>query len=433
MSQGLLACLLIGWPLVARERLASANQSSQSESASAHPSLLVAMSVVGAVFLTGLSNGPGLKTAELPQGVPVNATNLAEGISANFGSQKRIQVIVRAPRTAWATLKADDFSASVDVKALAEGTHEVPVAVTSKRSEVEVVRTKPTRVTVALEPVIRKTVTVVARFSGKAADDLVPDDPVFTPDKVEVTGPKSIVSDITQAVTQISLDNQKEKIEQKFQLVALSSSGSVIEDVTFTPAEVAASVALVKAGKLKTVGIRVKTTGQPASGYWASEITTTPSTLLVTASADLLDKLNSVETDAVPLTGLSKDIEVQVGLALPSGVAAAETIGKITVRIKLAETATTRSITPTIVYEGVDAGLKVTAISPTSVNMIVSGFSNTLAGLSGSDIQLKLNLSPYKSAGTYAVTIQNTFFTLKDGVSLVSFLPSVINVTLEVK
>lgn len=441
VSQALLIVLLVGLPVFAQEQLEQLFrqriQSNYTEAPSTehtiHPVLGVTLALIAGLLLTGLSSGPRFKTAELPQGVAVTAANIKEGMSAHFGSQKRIQVIVRAPRTAWATLDAEDFSASVDVKNLAEGTHEATVAVTSKIPDIEIVRVKPSRVTVALEPVIRKTVVVVARFSGKAADDLVPDDPVFEPDKAEITGPKSIVQDITQAVAQISLDNQSQKIEQKYQLVALSSSGSVIEDISFSPAEVNVKVALVKAGKLKTVGVRVKTTGQPAGGYWVSELTATPSTVLVTATADILDKLTVIDTDAVQVAGLAKDTEVSVGLAFPSGVVAADSTSKVTVRLKLSETSTTKTVTPTISYEGVDPSLKVTALNPASISAIVSGAPAVLGGLGGNDVLLKLNLSAYKSAGTYSVTITNSMFTLKEGISLASFLPSAINVTLELK
>lgn len=439
LSQAAIILLLVGLPLVAEDRLKSLFGTGNSDNGlvsptpGIHPVVLVLLSIIGGLLLTGLSSGPKFKTAELPEGVPVSAANLPEGISANFGSQKRIQIIVRAPRSTWSTLDAADFSASVDVKGLPEGTHEAAVAVSSKLTDVQIIRTKPTKVTVALEPVIRKTVVVVARFSGKANDELVPDDPVFEPDKVEVTGPKSIVGDVTQAVAQISLDGQSQKIDQKYQLVALASSGSVIEDVTFSPAEVVAKVALVKAGKLKTVGIRVKTTGQPASGYWISEVVATPSTVLVTASADLLDKLTVIDTDSISVTGINKDTDFSIGLAFPAGVVAAESTSKVTVKLKLSETTSTKAITPTISYDGVDAALKVSSINPTSVSAIIAGTTAALAAATGNDIQLKLNLSAYKTAGTYAVTIPNSYFVLKEGLTLVSFLPSTINVTLELK
>ncbi|QQG50161.1 MAG: hypothetical protein HZB70_01060 [Candidatus Berkelbacteria bacterium] len=440
LSQLILTVLIVGLPLFFEEKwLALFNRGTTNDFPSApkprylNTFWMALISLVVGLLFAAISNGPGVKTAELPQGVAVSATNLKEGISANFGSQKRISVIVQAPRSVWATLKDEDFSASADVKNLEEGTHEVAIMVTSKKSDVKIVRTKPTKVTVTLEPVIRKTVAVVARYVGKAGNDLVPGDPVFDPDKAEITGPKSVVEDVSQAVVEVKLDGLAQNIDQKFRLVALNSSGQVIEDVTFLPVEVAAKVPLVKAGKLKTVGIKVKTTGAPTAGYWVEQLLPTPSTVVVTGSADALDKLTFIETDAVSVSGLSADSEVQITLAFPSGIAAAEPINKVTVKIDLSETNSVKTIAPTITYDGVDASLKVTTINPTSVSVVVSGTNQVLNALNGGDINLKLNLSAYKSAGTYAVTIKNENFVMKEGTALVSFLPSVINVTLELK
>ena len=438
LSQVLIVVLLIGLPIFFEEKWLGLFTKKEltvtpEEPAYLHPIVMGILALVTSLILVGLHIGPGIKTAELPQGVAVSAASVKEGMSANFGSQKRVSVIIRAPRSTWATLKDSDFTATVDVKGLDEGTHDVPLLLASKREDVQIVRSKPSRVTVTLEPVIRKTVGVVARFSGKAGNDLVPDDPIFNPDKTEITGPRSIVEDIGQAIVQVKLDGQTQAINQKYRLVALNSSGQAIEDVTFAPAEVETKIALVKAGKLKNVGIKVKTTGQPAAGYWVQDLVVTPAVIVVTGPVDALDNLTAVETDTVSISGLNKDTDVTATLAFPSGITAAETVAKVAVKIRIGETSTTKSIVPTISYEGVDPSLKVASINPTSINTIVSGTSSALGSVNGSDVLLKLNLSPYKSAGTYAVTIKNDFFSLKEGVSLVSFLPSAISVTLELK
>jgi YbbR domain-containing protein len=437
-SRLMLLVLLVGLPIFFEEQwLALFNK----EPLVAPPSrpkflngfLLGILALFLGLLFVGLNNGPGVRTAVLPEGVRVSAANTAEGISANFGSQKRIQLIIRAPRAVWASLGEEDFSAVADVKSLSEGTHEVAVSVSSRHPEVEIVRASPAKITVTLEPVIRKTVLIVARYSGKAADELVPGEPIFDPDRAEVVGPRSLVQDITQATVQVKLDSHAKDIEQKLSLTALNSSGHLIEDVVFAPAEVAVKIPLVKAGKLKSVGILVKTVGQPAAGYWVESLTVTPPIIAVTGSVDALEKLSNVETDTISISGLSADTELAARLLFPPGIVAAENVDKVTVRLKIGQTSTTKQIVPTISYEGVDPSLKVTAITPTAVNLVISGTSSALADILGGDVLLKLNLSPYKSAGTYAVTIKNEFFTLKEGVSPVSFLPSVINVTLELK
>lgn len=438
VSQGVLIVLLIGLPIFFEEKWSGLFRSDPAavpaavEPAKLSGGLLGILAVLVAAVVVGLGTAP-VKTAELPQGVLVSAAGLQEGISANFGTQKRINVIVQAPRSVWGTLKSDDFSAAVDVKNRDEGTHEVPVTVTSKNPQVKIIRAKPERLTVTLEPVIRKTVLIVAKFSGKAGEELVPDEPVFDPEKVEVTGPKSIIEDIAQAVAEVKLDGLTGKIDQKVALTALSSAGSVVEDVSFSPPEVQVQVALIKAGKLKTVGIRPKITGVPQTGFWVETVTVTPATVTVTGTADLLDKLSLVETDSISVSNLNTDTEITVALSLPAGIAVADSTTKVTAKLKLSPNAMTKQVAPSISYEGVDPSLKVTGLNPTSLNAIIAGSSALLANLGTSDVVLKLNLSPYKSTGTFSVTIKNEHFELKSGLTLVSFLPSAISVTLESK
>ncbi len=437
IAQAAIVVLLIGLPLFFEEKwlsmFAKKDVSYQAEPNFMHPIVIGLISIIAAFLLAALNNSPTVKTAELPQGVAVSAANLKEGLSANFGSQKRISVIVRAPRQTWEKLKSEDFAASINAEQLAEGTYDVTVAVTSTNPEAKIIRVKPSHVTVTIEPVIRKTVPIVARYTGKAANELVPGDPIIDPEKAEVTGPKSIVDDISQATLQINIDNQSAPISQKYQLVALSSSGSRIEDVTFGPAEAVVKLSFVKAGKVKNVPIKVKVDGQPSSGFWVESVSTDPAIIPVTGEIDTLEKMTFIETETVSLSGLNDDKQQSVNLKFPSGITSSDGTSKVTVSLKVSPASTTKSITPTYVYLGLDPSLKVTSITPTSINAIVSGDSSLLSGLSSNDVKLNINLSAYKSAGAYAITIKNDSFELKTGVSLVSFLPSAINVTLDNK
>lgn len=437
LSQVLLVVLLVGLPLFFEEKwstlFSAPDPSVQVTPRRHHPFLLGVFSILLGLLFAGLSNGPALKTAELPQGVSVSAANLPAGVSANFGTQKRINVIVRAPSSTWGKLTSEDFSATVDVKGLSEGTHDLQVSLSTRLPDVQIIRSKPDHVAVSLEPVIRKTVAVVARFEGKAANDLVPGEPTFNPDKVEVTGAKSIIEDITQAVVQVKLEGATQTLEQKLQAVALTPNGSVIEDVSFLPAEVETRVSLVKAGKQKTVGVKPRVTGQPATGYWVENIQVTPSTITITGEVDLLEKITSIDTDQISVSGLSVDTDTTATLAFPVGIVSTEGLAKVTVKIKISESSTVKQIQPTISYVGLDPSLKVTSINPTSVNSIVAGTQILLASITSGDALLKLDLSAYKSAGTYSVNIKATDFELKNGVSIVSFLPSAISVTLELK
>lgn len=393
-------------------------------------SSLIGLSLVLAIALVLLGNGVTNKTAELPQGIPIEALNLADGLSAKLGSERKVQIIVSAPRQTWQTLTEDSFSATVDVAKQGEGTYDLPIMVTSKVSGVEVRRVKPTRLSVTVEPVIRKTVPIVAKFSGKAGNDLVADTPTFNPEKVEITGPKSVVTDLTQVIANVKLNGETGPLDQKITLVVQDSSGEVIQGVTVNPESVNLKVNLVKAGKLKTVGIVPVITGTPKAGLWVKGISVTPGVVTLTGPVDELEKITQISTAPVSVNGLDSDTESKATLSFPSGITAADDIKTVTIKISLTTSSTIKSITPQLVYANLSPALQVTSTNPTSIIAIISGPTDKLAALADGDVKINLELSAYKSAGNYSLTIRNADFVLPDGVSLVSFLPSAIGVTL---
>lgn len=434
LSKAILTLLIVGLPLYLDEHwlnlFGDKNVPAGQTSWLGIPTLVI-ISIAGAFLIVGASNGISTRTAELPQGITLSAVNLPDGMSASFGSQTKVAAIVTASRDKWQSLTADNFSANVDVAEQGEGTYDLTVNVTSKVDGVTIVRTKPSRVVVTVEPLIRKTVFVTPRYTGKAGEELVPDEAVMTPNKVESEGPKSVVTDLTQGVIQVQLNGETDAIKQKYSIVALNSSGEVIPSVTFDPAEVEASIPLVKAGKIKTLGIRPVLSGQPASGFWVKTITADPSVVSVTGPADVLTELKEISTEAVSVAGLNSTTTLQAVMALPNGITVADKTGKISLKIEIDQVPTTKSINPEFVYDGLSSSLKVSSTNPTSISVLVSGPSNQLSSLGSSDVKLKLNLGPFQSAGTYSVAIKNSDFVLPEGVSLVSFLPSAVSVTLE--
>ena len=396
-----------------------------------NPLLVGLFSVMGAFLIVGASSGIGAKTAELPTGIPLVAVNLPSGMAASFGGQVTVRVIVSAQNSQWRLLTTDNFSATVDVASQGEGTYDRPITVTTKITDLTIIRINPQRVAVTVEPIIKKTVTVSAKFSGQAGNELVPDDPIIEPLKVEASGPKSVLADLQGAIIQVKLNGETEKIVKKYSLVALTSAGEVIGSVSFSPSEVEATVNLVKAGNLKTVGIRPITAGQPEGGYWVKSIVLDPPVITVTGPIDILAELTEITTTLIPISGLNADTTQATTLALPSGVTVADNIGKISVKIDLEGTSAVKAVSPELSYDGLSAGLKVTTVTPTSVSTLVSGLGSVLAVLADNAVKLRLNLSPYQSAGTYSITVKTTDFILPDGVGLVSYLPSALTVVLE--
>jgi len=439
-SQLALIVLVIGYPIYFRERWqnlfgrAGAPGSPQlGENSPLSQVWLGVISLVSSLMITFVAEGINARTSELPGQVKLSAANVPEGMSANFGSVSGVSAIIRAPRDAWSSIKPESFTASVDVGNQAEGTYDLKVAVNTTLQNVEVVRVKPTRVVVTIEPVIKKTLPVVVKFSGQAGDELVPDKPIVDPEKVEVTGAKSVVSDLTQAVVQLNLGGETNTIETKLSVVALSPSLLPISGISFEPSEVFLRVPLVKAGQHKTVGIKPVITGQPASGYWVKTVIIDPSVVRVTGPVDNLEATTEIPTAAISVDGLSQTAKLTTALDFPSGIIPTQALAKYTATVEIAKTTATKSITPEIIYDGLSPSLKVVSINPAQVSVIISGESLILEPISGPEVKLKLNLSLFQSPGNYSVDLKNSDFVLPQGVGLVSFLPSAISVTLESK
>lgn len=430
VAQGLLILAIVALPVILHDELSSLfDPTVLSTRSFLLPHFLIAIGL-GLLVVT-LSSGIRTKTGELPVPVALVATNLADGVSANFGTTRKVKVVITAPRSRWATLKADDFSATVDTSRQGEGTYDLQIAVTAKSPDVKINRVNPKKVVVAVEPIIKKTLPVALKVSGRAGNDLVADTPIINPEKVEVAGPKSVVSDLTEAVVTFNLNGETKRVEQSATVVALDSQGDKIANLTFSPDRVTFAVDLVKAGKLKTVAIRPNFTGQVAAGYWVKEVSLSPSVVVVTGSLDTLEKLSQLMTESISLAGLSQTSEIKSKLSLPAGVTASDNLTDVTVAITLEKTQTTKTISPEIVYLHLSSGLKVATITPAAFTATVAGNAETLSALAESSVKISVELASYQSAGRYSVAVSTSSFTLPGGVTLVSFLPSAIDVTLE--
>lgn len=428
---GLPFSLRESWSALQRHRAIANQLPERKESYLGKFGAIVLSIVIGLVFVL-INNGLPVRVGQYPEEIPLTAVNLGTGMSANFGDNQTVRVVISAPLSAWRSLSRENFSAVVDGSKRTEGTYDLNIVASSRSSEIKIVRIKPERVVVSVEPIIVKTVPVSARYTGRAGNDLVPDEAIFDPEKVEISGARSVVDSITQALVEIKLNGETETIETKSAPVFRSVNDSLIGSISSNPKEVSVKVPLVKAGRLKTVGIKAVITGQPTTGYWVKTTTITPPVIAITGRADLLEQAESISTSNVSVEGISAAATFEVTLNFPDGISAAEDIGKATVRVELASTSTSKTITPEIQYEGLASSLKVTSLTPASVSVIVSGDASVLASVD-STVKITLNLSSYKSAGNYALSLTSADFSLPSGISLVSFLPSSIDAKLENK
>jgi YbbR domain-containing protein len=176
--------------------------------------------------------------------------------------------------------------------------------------------------------------------------------------------------------------------------------------------------------KSRTLPVNPIITGNPAAGFEIESVTVEPLTALVAGDADNLAKLNQADTDPIPMTGVSADETVVVGLALPTGVVAVDE-APITVTIKLRPVTGTRTFSAGIRLVGANNTLTY-ALSIDRVLVTIGGSTADLDRLSGAGLVMDLDVTGLK-AGSHDVAVTAN---PPIGTTVVAVSPPTVTVTI---
>jgi YbbR domain-containing protein len=166
---------------------------------------------------------------------------------------------------------------------------------------------EPASITVTLDPAVHKTVPVVVKINGKVGEGLAPDEPQVEPENVEVRGAKSDVDTILEATAEVTLRGDTQDVKKAVTLKGLNAKGEEINDLQFSPNQVSVTIPIIKAGKTKTVGIKVKTEGVPKTGYWVSQTSIEPSMINISGNGEVLANTKFIETQPINVEGIDKN------------------------------------------------------------------------------------------------------------------------------
>ncbi len=372
---------------------------------------------------------------KFPGSITVRAINVPAGLVATYDI-KTVNIKVMGDSSVWRKLSSDTFSAYVDLSAHSEGTYELPVNVVSSVQGVQIVEKDPEKIFVSLEPVISKKVNVNKKIEGSAGEGLVAGNIDLDPTEVDAKGPKSLIDKLTEATATINLNGETDNFTKTVSVVAYDENGDPENNIEFVPAEVKASVSIVKASNNKTVGIKVLTSGSPKSGYFVSDISTTPATVDITGPADILVKTSYAETFSVDIGGASLDMEKSVSLNLKDGIALqAGTTPKILVKIKFSRADISKEMTANITAKNLDSSYYLSSVNPIQINVTCSGPADLIANLKNSDVNLALDFADKRilSGAVYNFELSAKNFSVPDGVSVSSIVPSSVSVAVDKK
>ena len=227
-------------------------------------------------------------------------------------------------------LSADDFRATIDLSSIepASGPQSVPVRVRALVPGIVVNDVSPQRVQVELDPLVEEKVPVVVDLGPPPANAEIGSVEV-NPETVTVRGAQSVVEQVAGARATIPLDATGLDFRGEVELIPVDRDGRELQ-VDVTPERARINVPVITALRQRTLPVNVVTTGTVANGMRITEIEVTPAVVTVEGDADDLAPLGAADTEPIPVSGLTDNLDRRFGLALPDGVAA---VGADTVRV----------------------------------------------------------------------------------------------------
>lgn len=320
---------------------------------------------------------------------------------------------------------SSDFSASIDLSGIQPGSgpQRVPVHVETIDTRIRITGVQPEAVTVNLDMVGRKSVPVVVEH-GAAPNGLELGEVAAEPATVEILGPASIIERVVAARASVIIQESGIDVDQDIELVAVDERGEAVAQVNVVPRSSHVSIPVFSDRETRTLPVNAVVTGDPAAGFEIASVTVDPPVMLVEGDADQLAELDRVDTEQIPMTGVSSDRTVTVGLDLPTGVLA---VGddQVTVVIALRPVTATRSFSAGLQLIGAGRGLSYD-VEADRILVTIGGSVADLDRMSGTAVVVDVDVTGLQpGTETVAVTMN-----LPTGTTLVSASPASVSVTI---
>ena len=331
-------------------------------------------------------------------------------------------------------LNKDNFSIKIDLAeyALKLGDNSIPITIVDTPSNVTVKNTSNLVVTVKIEEIIEKDFNVESRIDVAAKANYYVAQPQINPETVTVSGPKSLVSQVKGVVVLGQEDNVFEDIVKNYEVVAIGDSGDTVEGVKLSTERVQV---IIKVNPGKSVPIKVGTIGNAGYNINIASMELSQNYVEITGPQYILDSISEIYTEAIDLSRITKNSNMEVALIFPDGIEKAS-ISYVTVSIEVEEVKESKENEVTREFEveyttsGLASDFNMTASSD-KVKIVLKGSKNKLDSINIENIVASIDLSSITDAGQYTETPAVNITGDAEGVEIISVESIIINVTKE--
>ncbi len=318
-----------------------------------------------------------------------------------------VELQLKGNRTHLLELNSSNISVMANVAGIeAEGEFPLDYSVaypgTIPNNVISVEKRNPSQITVTVEKREVKTVDVVVEYIGSVPDGFIADkeNAELSATEIEISGPESVVRNITQAVIQVDLQDKKETVTGDYTYVLCDSAGNAVESrlVTTNKENITLSVKVLQ---MKELDLFVKIVEGGGATTKNTKVKVTPEKIQVNGSEALLEKLTYLEVGVIELGELKESETIKLPITLPEGITNGTGITEVTVEITMPELEKKTLTVKQIEVENVPANLKVDMITQ-ALEVTVRGPKSLIDKVTADNFTIVVDFSDVQ-AGTATV------------------------------
>ncbi len=315
------------------------------------------------------------------------------------------------------SLDNKNIQASVDLKDISsEGTYTLNISIKGIPNDVTIVDQNPNSIKVTVDKMGNKSLSVpIIKSTGQVREGYSVLSLASDVEDVNISGPSDSVDKVEAIMGNVDVTNKSGDFSSPATLYAVDANNKKIEDVTLSPSTTRVDVAI---GKIKNVPIKVKTSGSVMDGYKVTSIKPSVTTVTISATDDILNTINAIDTESVYLDGASETFNKNVKLDIPQGVNIINAKDNIDVSVFIDKQNQKTVYINSFTFENLGSGLTAEVLDD-NISVLLSGEEKHLDSITEKNLIGAIDLSGLKE-GEYNVGIKISTQGLPEGVSIKS-------------
>lgn len=353
--------------------------------------------------------------------IPVQIVNLdvlkEDNLTLAPDQNFTISLTIQGTSTNIYSINKSQFTAVANLSnyTLKSGDNSIPVEITNSPNNVNIKNNGVLRINIKLENITEKTMPVKSELNVTTSNSTYVKNISFSTNQITVSGPEETVNEVSKLVVRGNVTANNSTTTASFPVVAVDSSGNVVNDVVLSTNNVQTTITVEK-GKL--VPIKVQTTGELRAGLTLENIIANPNTIKILGSESVLDSTDEILSEPINLNSITGNETIITNLIVPRNITLLPNENEINVDVKVSgadennsenvingNTETTKTFEIPITIEGNLSGYTAN-LSSNTVTVVLKGTKKELDNLQASNLSCKVDISKLtKEGGVVSPTV----------------------------